>query len=347
MNHDITALPAETLLAIPLSVPEHLFTGDPDQARREFRTLVAIWHPDRCSRPEATAVFQHLSRLYATAERKLRNGAWQTPGLLTLRGSDGTRYQIRYLCEREFELGQLFIGPETATWLVEKQHADLFQNGLDAISGLRFADGRMAAQLQPGLPEIAARFETADCLALVLRKAPDLLLLSDVLEHFDGRMDARHVAWIVSSLLNLACYLDYAKLAHNAILTDAVFISPPRHSSALLGGWWYAVRQGQAMRAAPALTVQYAPFDVINHQRGDIRTDLELVRAVGRALLGDISGARLARDKAAPPAMLDWLRLPASGSPVQEYQTWQGRVLKASFGERRFVKLDLAVNDLY
>ena len=104
------------------------------------------------------------------------------------------------------------------------------------MAGLRFADGRMAAQLQPGLPEIAARFETADrlALALVLRKAPDLLLLSDVLAHFNGRMDARQVAWIISSLLNLACYLDYARLAHNAILTDAVFISPPRHSSALL-----------------------------------------------------------------------------------------------------------------
>ena len=347
MNHDIATLSAETLLAIPLSIPERLFTGDPDQARCEFRTLVAIWHPDRCSRPEATAVFQHLSRLYATAERKLRDGAWQTPGLLTLRGSDGTRYQIRYLREREFELGQLFIGLETATWLVEKQHADLFQNGLDAMAGLRFANGRMATQLQPGLPEIAARFETADRLALVMRKAPDLLLLSDVLAHFNGRMDARQVAWIISSLLNLTCYLDYARLAHNAILTDAVFISPPRHSSALLGGWWYAVRQGQAMRAAPALTVQYAPFDVINHQRGDIRTDLELVRAVGRTLLGDVSGARLVPDKAAPPAMLDWLRLPASGSPVQEYQTWQGRVLKASFGERRFVKLEVSVNDLY
>ncbi len=65
------------------------------------------------------------------------------------------------------------------------------------------------------------------------------------------------------------------------------------------------------MRAAPALTVQYAPFDVINHQRGDIRTDLELIRALGRELLGDVTGARLAREKAAPPPMIDWLRLPA------------------------------------
>ncbi len=347
MNHDIAMLSAETLLAIPLSIPERLFSGVAEQAQREFRTLVALWHPDRCSHPDATVVFQHLSRLYEAAERKLRNGVWQTPGLLTLRGSDGTRYEIRYLRERTFELGQLFIGPATVTWLVEKHHADLFQNGLDAMAGLRFANGRMATQLQPGLPDSAARFETADRLALVMRKAPDLLLLADVLEHGNGTMEARHVAWIISSLLNLVCYLDYAKLAHNAILTDTVFISPPRHSSALLGGWWYTVRHGQPMRAAPAMTVQYAPFEVMNRKRGDIRTDLELVRAVGRALLGDVSGARLARDKAAPPAMLDWLRLPASESPVQDYQTWQRRVLKASFGEPRFVKLDVSVNDLY
>ena len=87
--------------------------------------------------------------------------------------------------------------------------------------------------------------------------------------------------------------------------------------------------------------------DDLNCKCGDIRTDLELVRVVGRALLGDVSGARLARDKAAPPAMLDWLCLPASGAPLQEYQTWQGQVLKASFGERRFVRLDVSVNDLY
>ncbi len=61
MNHNITTLSAAALLAIPLSRPERLFTGDPGQAQREFRTLVAIWHPDRCLHLEATAVFQHLN----------------------------------------------------------------------------------------------------------------------------------------------------------------------------------------------------------------------------------------------------------------------------------------------
>ena len=82
-------------------------------------------------------------------------------------------------------------------------------------------------------------------------------------------------------------------------------------------------------------------------QVAGIRTDLELIRALGRELLGDISGARLMREKAAPPPMLDWLRLPAPQSAVDDYHTWQRQVLTASFGERRFMKLDLSADDLY
>lgn len=343
----MTTLSAEELLAIRLSEPERLFTGDEETAKQEFRALAARWHPDRCPDGGATGVFQHVNRLYEAALDKLRAGIWHTPGLLAARATDGSTYHIRYRREREFELGRLFIGREIAAWVVGREHADLFRNALQTINRLPCANARMAAEVGRYLPEIVRHFETGEGWVLVVRKTPDLVLLRDVLDHFGGRMDARHVAWIISSLLNLACYLDYARLAHNAILTDAWFIAPPQHSGALLGGWWYAVRQGEPMRAAPATTVQYAPFDVLDCKRGDSRTDRELIRALGRELLGDITGVRLARDKAAPAPMLDWLRLPAGDSAIHDYQTWTNQVLKASFGERRFVKLDVATEDLY
>jgi hypothetical protein len=81
--------------------------------------------------------------------------------------------------------------------------------------------------------------------------------------------------------------------------------------------------------------------------RADFRTDLELVRAIGRELLGDITGVRLARDSAAPRAMIDWLRLPASDDPIEEYRTWRTQVLHDSFGARRFVELPLTQSDIY
>jgi hypothetical protein len=81
--------------------------------------------------------------------------------------------------------------------------------------------------------------------------------------------------------------------------------------------------------------------------RADLRTDLELVRAIGRALLGDITGVRLARERGTPPAMIDWLRLPASADPIEEYRTWRTQVLHDSFGARRFVELPLTQSDIY
>ena len=343
----ITALSAEALLAIPLLEPERLFTGNVQQAKQEFRALAAIWHPDR--RPEAgtAEVFQHLSRLYDAAVQKLRGGLWNLPGQLMVHTTDGGAYHIHYRKMREFELGRMFLGDRIVAYVVDKDHSDLFQHALQVIERLPCANPQMAAEIRPVLPDIIRHLETEDSRVLVVRKTPDLLLLRDVLDHFNGRLDARQVAWILSSLLNLACYLDYARLAHNAIGVETGFISPPQHCCALLGGWWYAVRQGERMRAAPAATLQYAPSEVITRKCGDSRTDLELIRALGRELLGDISGARLMREKAAPPPMLDWLRLPAPQSAVDDYHTWQRQVLTASFGERRFVRLDLSVDDLY
>ena len=343
----ITALSAETLLAIPLLEPERLFTGDAQQAKQEFRALAAIWHPDRRPETGTPEVFQHLSRLYDAAAQKLRGGLWNLPGQLRVHATDGATYHIYYRKMREFELGRMFLGDRIVAYVVDKAHSDLFQNALQAIERLPCANPQMAAEIQPALPDIIRHIETEDSRVLVVRKTPDLLLLRDILDHFNGRLDARQVAWILSSLLNLACYLDYARLAHNAIGVDTGFISPPQHRSALFGGWWYAVRQRERMHAAPAATLQYAPGEVITRKCGDIRTDLELIRALGRELLGDISGARLVREKAAPLPMLDWLRLPAPPSAIDDYHTWQHRVLTASFGERRFMKLDLSADDLY
>ena len=64
---------------------------------------------------------------------------------------------------------------------------------------------------------------------------------------------------------------------------------------------------------------------------GDIRTDLELIRALGRELLGDATSLRLEREKAAPRPMLDWLRLPAGDSALRDYRIWMDRVLTVSY----------------
>jgi hypothetical protein len=349
MRSDFAALSAAVLLAIPEDRPEHLFGGSFDEIKKAYRQLAMLWHPDRSADPEAHAVFQHIQRMYENAEEMIELGQWPCQGRLRLTAVDRKTYEINYLRRHSFELGTTYVARTVVAFAIDRAHADLVQNGECVVRGLRYADENMRRQIAPHLPTwpFAGAFQTDTAYVVIMRKSPKLLLLRDVLDHLGGRLDARHVAWVVSALLNLCCYFQYAGIAHNALSPDTCFISPPDHSVAILGGWWYAARSGERLLAAPAGTIEWAPYDLMSTGRADIRTDLELVRAIGRALLGDITGLRLTREGAAKQSMIDWLRLPASGDPIEEYRTWRTRVLHDSFGARRFVELPLTQSDIY
>jgi hypothetical protein len=349
MSTDFATLSATALLAIPEDRPERLFQGSADDAKKAYRQLAMQWHPDRSRDPDAQAVFQHIQRIYAQAEEKIALGDWQCRRTLQLAAIDGKTYEINYLRRHLFELGSVYVASTVVAFVIDCAHADLVQRAECMIGSFRYADDGMRGQIARHLPAcpFAGAFQTASAYVVVMRKMPDLLLLRDVLDHVKGRLDPRHVAWVVSSLLNLCCYFQYAGITHNALSTDTCFISPQDHSVAILGGWWYAARSGESMIAAPASTIEWAPHDLAHARRADIRTDLELVRAIGRELLGDVSGMRLARESAAPHAMIDWLRLPASDDPIDEYRTWRTQVLHDSFGARRFAELPLTQSDVY
>jgi hypothetical protein len=346
MHTDLSSLSAASLLAIPEHSPERLFGGSAADIKKTFRLLAMKWHPDRSSEAGAHRVFQHIKGLYDKAGERM---AARQGGQLQLAAVDGKAYEINYLRCHRFELGAMYVAGSVVAFVVDLAHVDLVERAERALQGLDYASEKMRQQIAPHLPAcpFAGAFRTADAWVIVMRKTPDLLLLRDVLEHVGGRLDPRHVAWVVSSLLNLCCYFEYAGIAHNALSLDTCFLSPPDHSVAVLGGWWYAARLGERMAAAPASTLAWAPHGLLERKRADIRTDLELVRAIGRALLGDIGGSRLERDGAAPQAMIDWLRLPASRSPIDEYRTWRTQVLHDSFGARRFAELPLTQSDIY
>ena len=353
MSQDYASLSAATLLAIPEDRPERLFKGGVDEVKKAYRLLAMKWHPDRSRDPGALAVFQHIGRMLENAEEKIALGDWPCHGRLQLTALDGKAYEINFLRRHRFELGSMYLASTVVTFEIDRAHADLVTQAERTIRDFRYADGRMREQIARHLPAFpfAGAFETATSFVVVMRKTPDLLLLRDVIDYFDGRLDPRHVAWVVSSLLNLCCYFEYAGITHNALSPDTCFISPPDHSVAVLGGWWYAAADGARMLAAPERTLAWAPHDLLASGRADVRTDLELVRAIGRELLGDVTGTRLYRESyresSAPRAMIEWLRLPASDNPVEEYRTWRTRVLHDSFGARRFAELPLTQSDMY
>ena len=160
-----------------------------------------------------------------------------------------------------------------------------------------------------------------------------------------------HVGWILNRAYSLACYLEWAGVTHNAIATDTLLVSPRDHTLALAGGWWFAARAGDRLSALPARSLRYVTADMqVAGTRAviaDHRLDLELVRALGRELLGDETGTTFTRDTPAPEPMLRFLRAPSSGDARTDYREWSERILPACFGRPRFVDLPVAAADLY
>lgn len=355
---NLSKLPAEKLLSITENEPERLFSDNLLAAKDEYHQLVKRWHPDHDKTPQGEEVFKLVATLYRIASERLDKGTWKEPGekiedeeanVLKLRSLDKNKALkiIRYLKKVPFELGDMYIGKTIVAYVVKNDFADLFENARKTIARFAYASPEMKKEVGRYLPTIESAFYTNDACVMVVRKAPDLVRLQDVIDHFGGRLDPAHVAWIQNTMLNLTCYLKYAGLTHNAISLDTYFISPPQHSGALLGGWWYALPVGAKFTTAPLRTTRYAPPDVLRSHLADCRTDLELVRAVGREMLGDVTGMKLAAEKIAPQQMIDYLRLPTTGKPQRDYEVWAKVVLPACFGKRRFVSMGITNSDIY
>ena len=353
---NLHSLSAKQLLGV--SSPESLFSRVSNDAKQEYRALALTWHPDNSSMTEAREVFQHIVALYRAAQQKVLDGTWdepyekvehETPGVKRVFCSElNIVFAIEYLTVRPFELGRMYIGDHSVTFEVENEFQDLFLNGRRRIRNLQFKDESMAVEMAKFLPQIEHVYKTEKFSYLQVRKTPDQLLLADVLRHFSNRIEPiEHIGWILNILLHLSCYLEWSGLTHNDISPDTFFISPLRHSGMLLGGWWYATPVDDDLLALPERSLNFIPPDIIVNRKADLRADLELIKTVGREILGDQIGSSLAFDADLPESIPAWLTLPSSRKAVDNYRTWKHEVLEECFGTARFVEMSLDSRELY
>lgn len=336
MSGDLTA---EQILA--LTEPERLYPNDAVAAKDRFKALAMDWHPDRNKHTLASKVMSHIGELYQKALERIEAGTWSEPGVFSFVG-DGKVRRIRYSAQHDFELGRMFIGNKLATFLVGNKHEDLVLRGLRAVGSIRYPDKKWKTDMEPFFPKVekicAAPAHNAQ--AIIVKKDEDAILLKDLIKHLGGEIDPKHVAWIISSLLNLCAFLSVTGVSHNGLSPDTVFVSPKNHSGFLLGGWWYSAEFGKPLRTVPRYT-----FDLMTSVERSLkvagpRLDLECVKAIGRDCIG------LKALNSLPKPYIEFLKLPASSKPIDEYEQWV-KVLKDSYGARRFIKLDVTPSAVY
>lgn len=333
---------------LKMQKPYELFKGDLKEAKQTYIELMKIYHPDLHKGDNSyIEVTSKINSLYKEAIEELENGRWIEPNFIKLKGTDNKNYSMKFKMSHEFELGNMYIGNNAVMYLVDEENSDLIENALSVLKNLRYENESMKKEFEKYIPKVITTFKTTDeKIGMVVKKDEDLICLRDILKYFDEKMDARSVTWILSSLYNISCFLNYNDIAHNGITINNYFISPENHSGALLGGWWYSKKLKEKMLGVSSELYDVMPHLVKESKESSAMLDLEGIRLIGRTLLGDESGIQLAFDKEIPKPLSSWLREISVSNPFEEYTKWNDVIIK-SFGERKFIEMKIDKEKLY
>ena len=340
-------LTAEEILQIDTQNPEKLFSLD--SFTKEFFRLRKFWHPDYNSDPLAKDVVYHLTQLSKTAKSRIETNTWNGKASLqyTKTGDDKT-FRFNYRSMREFELGKMYIGKSHVIYVIDPKNKDLFDNGVKAIRGIEYSEKRFETQFAPLLPNVIHSGETDIGYVLVMHKPKKFVLLQDLIDFLpDNTLPPKHTAWVLSSMYNIAMFLNHAGITHNSILASTIFVDPSNHSCMLLGGWWYSAKQNTKLKAIPSELIKILPKKLFTDKKAKTCYDSQAIKAVAINCLGDstLGGSKLLFNKDIPKQIVNWIRTPASDSALEEYEGWN-KTLENSYGERKFIKFTTDISQI-
>lgn len=311
-----------------------LFPGDAAAVATRFRELARRWHPDRNPGVDV-AVFSRIVELHGVAKDVLDGGS--ALPVRTLKAADGRTFRFEHRRAHATDLGETLVGINRIVHVVPADLRDLADHAAAFVP--RFADDAMRAEMERFLPRRMNEIALADGgMAFVEAKEPHQILMRDLMALVP--FDPRHAAWIATRLVNVACWLDWAGIAHGAIGPDTLLVSVESHGVGLTGPFLTATRYGERFGALPARTLDERPSAGRDGAVADAGLDPALVRLTVREGLGDPSGAALRFDAKFPKPFADWLTTPAANGARADFPAWE-RARDASFGERRFVKWDV------
>lgn len=330
---------AEQILSI--SKCGDLFPYGIDNVKIKYKQLAKEWHPDSNNDPKAADVFHKITELYNKALELLEQGNWEKTNYILISKNDGKKIALNYDTVFDFELGTCYVTKTKIVYILDKDKKKYFDNALTRIKNLKYADKKMEETLSRCMPNIYQTFKTNNNeYVIVLNKTEDVYPLKNVFEYFGNKIEDKHVAWIISRLCNLTCFLKYNGFVHNGININNVFISPQHHSILLLGGWWYTTKENENMIGTTKDIFSIMSVTAKGNKKSSCLTDLESVKLLGRELLGETNCRKLVLNFSIPKAFINFLVSGSSDNVYKEFSKWD-KALTDSYGERKFIKMDI------
>lgn len=317
-----------------------IFPQDVTQTKELYKKLAKMYHPDLCKLENANEIFAKISTLYNSALDNLEKGSWEVSSMVELKSSSGKCYTLRYLSRFDFELGECYIGNKKVVYILNEDKKKYFNRYLETILRLEYKNKEMRDEFERYLPNVLTSFDMKDGkYCIILNKTDDVYSLKDVLSYYGGSIPEKHVAWIVSRLYNLLCYLNYNNLTLNGLDINSLFICPRYHTVCIYGGWWYATTQGDKMIGTNKDVYDAMTIKSKTTKQSDVYTDLECVKLLAIKLYGNTTSIN--------SHIIEWLNKPTQvRSPLKEWGYWNEH-LDNAYGKRKFIEMEIDKNKLY
>lgn len=271
-----------------------------------------------------TDFYRQMQRFLAGSNREYERRVaadklWEKARAQQFACADGNTIEIRYMHKVSGKYADTYVARSNVIYVFREEYTLQCQNYRDMVNALAFpaADSK---SLSDFFPRISGGYILADGRTmLVIEKGVDEYPLS-----LFGALPARQVAWIISRLENLCCVLEYSGIVHPHINPDTIFINPYEHCAMLYGGYEYAVRKNR--------------YDGDRSHICRMTENLVQLRQVGLEILDS-------SDKV-PAPMEKFLKQKPMEDAYEDFALWD-QALEASFGERRFVKMETDDSKIY
>ncbi len=292
-------------------------------------------------------LFEQFQEMFATLlgqkkEAVQPEGFWVESSKEELIREDGEVIEIQYLTKQKVDVCTVYVAKRHVIYVFAKEHEIYAERYKEMIGKVVYPNPEMEKVLKPYIPKLVTECRLKEgSIFLAIEKKEDVYPLRML-----GTLLDRHVAWVISRLENLCCLLNYNDMVLNGLIEDNLFVDPVNHQIYLYGGWWFAGFQGSASIGASKAVIPYMQHNGMYKNRNTYQTDLESLRMVAVRLLGYPDKESLQKAGLLPKAFEKFLLDKPKADAKADFAEWD-KVLEKSYGERKFIPLDITKEEIY
>lgn len=327
-----------------IKYPYELFDDDIEEIKKTYVDLMKVYNPNlNGQKKEYIEITKKIDELYKKAEENEIKGIWNKPGFIKLKCIDEKYYSMKFRISHSFELGDMYIGNDSILYLMNEKYERLVLNAINKLKSIKYSNDDMKKEFNRYLPQVKTIFRTIEGkIGVVIEKDEDLVLLRDLLTYCNGKISINTVSWILNSLYNLICFINFNGLTHNGITIDSYFVSLKGHYGALLGGWWYSTKDEKTILE---VTKKIKSDEMNQSKKSNSKEDLKAIKILGRILFGDKSEIVALRNSSIQRELIIWLDDNNGNNPFEEYSTWRNITRKIT--NEKGIKVNIDKDDLY